>query len=160
MLIIFSKQQIDSDELIRIGIAEYAKLFNKFVPEYKIIRNDNKKPSLMPDFLKFNLSHSGDYTVIAISEENIGIDIQKHKEIDYQAIQKRFFHKEENSQTLREFYHLWAAKEAYLKNNPDISLAEALKTLMRNKDIQILNLIDDYSIAIDCLDKDYLFMFK
>jgi len=55
---------------------------------------DNKKPSLEArkgkKYPHFNLSHSGDYVVLAISETPIGVDIQTERECDYPGGYKAF----------------------------------------------------------------------
>lgn len=55
---------------------------------------DNKKPSLEArkgkKYPHFNLSHSGDYVVLAISETPIGVDIQTERPCDYPGGYKAF----------------------------------------------------------------------
>lgn len=71
----------------------------------------------------FNLSHSGNLVVLAISEEEIGIDVQENRGIQERMI-KRFFHQEENKLFEKDldanvkealFYKIWTGKEAYIK---------------------------------------------
>lgn len=71
--------------------------------------------------LNFNISHSGQYTICAISQTNeVGIDVEEIKEIpltDFTA----FFYDEEwqdvlnSHNSLLAFYTLWTKKEAFLK---------------------------------------------
>lgn len=69
----------------------------------------------------FNISHSGDYVIIALSEKPVGVDIEMHKEHDYMRLSQLTFH--ENEQRLIEksnnraddFFMLWTLKEAYMK---------------------------------------------
>lgn len=70
----------------------------------------------------FNISHSGDFVVCAISNSLIGIDIEKIEQIDYEAIAKDFFtHPEylyitqEDKNNLRKFYNIWTLKESFIK---------------------------------------------
>jgi len=73
--------------------------------------------------LAFNLAHSGDYAVIAITENDpIGIDIEKEDRMqDCVAIAKRFFTSTEYKAILASqqpeilFCHIWTQKEAFLK---------------------------------------------
>ncbi len=71
----------------------------------------------------FNLSHSGDYAVLAVSDGRIGIDIE-YKKNNYEAVAKRCFCKEEyadimSAETVVEqqqrFLQYWTMKEAYIK---------------------------------------------
>jgi len=70
----------------------------------------------------FNISHSAEWVVMAFSEAEIGIDIEKIKKINYQ-LANRFFSAEENEnlnkleepEKLHYFFNLWTLKESYLK---------------------------------------------
>lgn len=81
------------------------------------------KPELLGQKLKFNMSHSGDYVVLAISNHTIGIDVEGKKK-DRLHIAKRFFCEREyeeivqrDSQDEKErcFLELWTMKEAAVK---------------------------------------------
>lgn len=72
----------------------------------------------------FNLSHSGEFAACAVSDGEVGIDIQFRKPGLSFGIAERFFSGEENmllkgaaGEDEREvlFYKLWAMKESYLK---------------------------------------------
>lgn len=71
----------------------------------------------------YNLSHSGDHVVCAISESRVGVDIQEYRGYKPTLVkrccspkeQEYLFHlnkKEQNS----EFYRLWTLKESYMKS--------------------------------------------
>lgn len=73
--------------------------------------------------LYFNLSHSGDYVVLAVSDETVGIDIE-YKNKNALRIAERFFCPEEydviaaaDSEKERKqlFLQYWTMKEAYVK---------------------------------------------
>ena len=73
--------------------------------------------------LHFNLSHSGDYAVVAISDKPVGIDIERKRK-DRIKIARRCFCREEyediisrNDELSREekFLEYWTLKEAYIK---------------------------------------------
>ncbi|MEG0829781.1 MAG: 4'-phosphopantetheinyl transferase superfamily protein [Anaerovoracaceae bacterium] len=69
----------------------------------------------------FNLSHSGNYVVLAINSQPIGVDVQKHEDGDYIAMSKISFHTAEQKylsscENLQEaFYTFWTLKESYMK---------------------------------------------
>ncbi len=75
--------------------------------------------------LFFNLSHAGDFVLLGVSNRSeIGVDIEKIKNLDYLNLAKRFFHlleidflKQEKDLKKQErlFFKLWVYKEAYLK---------------------------------------------
>jgi len=72
----------------------------------------------------FNLSHSGNLLLIAVTEgEQIGIDVEKNEDnIDFSGIAALVFSAEEqislshSADPFQEFYELWTAKEAILKS--------------------------------------------
>ncbi len=85
--------------------------------------NEWGKPVLACSNLHFNLSHSGEYVVIAVSDAPVGIDVE-HKTRGYEALSQRCFCKEEyedimslNNEDMRKqrFLKYWTMKEAYIK---------------------------------------------
>ena len=85
--------------------------------------NEYGKPFLkgFPDF-HFNLSHSGEWIVCAIDNNQIGIDVEEIHSIDL-SIADRFFSKQEvmdihskpKDEQLPYFYDIWTLKESYIK---------------------------------------------
>lgn len=89
----------------------------------KFGKNEYGKPILLePAGIHFNISHSGNWVVCALSDKPIGIDIEVIKPIEF-SIAKRFFSKDEyndllnqgKDQQLEYFYMLWTLKESYIK---------------------------------------------
>lgn len=79
-----------------------------------------KKPTV--DGIEFNVSHSGNFVIIAISSAPLGIDIEFiNQNFDYDPLMNTIFDKEEsaviykNADRLLSFYVLWTRKEAVLK---------------------------------------------
>ena len=128
-----------------------------------------------PHFLRtkdsFNISHSGNYVVIAVSRFNIGIDIQR-MEKNNQLVAERNFHQnectyinegeDENVKTQR-FYEVWTVKEAYLKNvgiglrkplnSFEVNFAEGKAKIMDNPGYEILQMkLDERYIMSVCAD--------
>jgi 4'-phosphopantetheinyl transferase len=95
--------------------------------------NENGKPIV--EGICFNLSHSGDYVICAVSEKPVGCDIEKIKEAPKQ-VEKRAFSPEENSYLKqfsgdaynREFFRLWTKKESFLKMK-GVGIRVCLQTL-------------------------------
>lgn len=83
------------------------------------------KPELVYPDIYFNLSHSGEYVVLAISDRPVGIDIE-HKKKNYAAVAKRCFCENEymdiiSAGTKAEqencFLQYWTMKEAFIKHS-------------------------------------------
>ncbi|MDE7379943.1 MAG: 4'-phosphopantetheinyl transferase superfamily protein [Clostridia bacterium] len=79
------------------------------------------KPHLVsPRGVHFNISHSGEWTVCAVADSQVGVDIQLVKPVDLR-VAERFFTKEEADAIARAedkenmFYRICTAKESYLK---------------------------------------------
>jgi len=81
-------------------------------------RNSRGKPYLVdyPE-LFINVSHSGDYAVCAVSDTEVGIDIQKLRNANFRIAQ-RYFTKTEceyiGNDELK-FFECWSKKESYVK---------------------------------------------
>lgn len=106
------------------------------------------KPYLEASPWKYNISHSGDYAVLAWGLEEMGVDIQKEKVVDKDAFSKRFFTEDEadalsGEDKERAFYNIWCRKEAYGKLK-GVGLKEeilAFSTLEESQEV----LFTDYS---------------
>jgi 4'-phosphopantetheinyl transferase len=83
------------------------------------------KPALAGSAIAFNVSHSGDLAVIAISGEGpVGVDVEQVRPVEgMEAIAARFFSLEERDalaalapdERTHAFYQAWTRKEAMLK---------------------------------------------
>ncbi|WEG19172.1 4'-phosphopantetheinyl transferase superfamily protein (plasmid) [Alkalihalophilus pseudofirmus] len=73
----------------------------------------------------FNVSHSAEWVVVALSTARVGIDIEEIKMLDYRSIAERYFSnieakdilKKKDNQQLEYFYILWTLKESFVKNS-------------------------------------------
>ncbi|MDY4362316.1 4'-phosphopantetheinyl transferase superfamily protein [Lactococcus lactis subsp. lactis] len=84
--------------------------------EIEFEENSYGKPKVKGLNWDYNVSHSGNYVILAISNEKIGIDIQKKFEIDLGVL--KFFHKSEQKMVQEDpslFFTFWTLKESYLK---------------------------------------------
>jgi 4'-phosphopantetheinyl transferase len=86
--------------------------------------DDRGKPCCPDTDLQFNLSHSGEWNLLAVSGEEVGIDIERVRTVvSQQALAERYFSASEQQhlETLPEqegqslFFRLWTRKEACLK---------------------------------------------
>lgn len=88
--------------------------------------NENGKPKIENNYeIKYNISHSEEMVVIAISIiKEIGVDVEKINEnVEYKQIAKAFFHPIElntfkNKSKIEQgknFFKIWVTKEAYTK---------------------------------------------
>ncbi len=89
-------------------------------------RREQGKPYLAnaPSPIYFNLSHSGNFAVLAISTAGeIGVDIETIRPRNFLAIAERYYHADELKQLLATpeaeqeqlFFKLWTLKEAFFK---------------------------------------------
>ncbi len=113
------KMSLIGDILIRIVVSmKEGCSINNIEFEY----NEYGKPRLKGiDSLNFNISHSGDFVILAIDNKPIGVDIEKIQNVDSVKIAKRFFTNEEfewlmnQEEKIVNFYKLWTLKECYIK---------------------------------------------
>lgn len=74
--------------------------------------------------LFFNMSHSGDYIICGLSNEPIGVDVEKIEKAPMEVAEhcfsideQRALRDKKGGEADRHFYALWTLKEAYLKMN-------------------------------------------
>ncbi|MDD3894070.1 MAG: 4'-phosphopantetheinyl transferase superfamily protein [Syntrophomonadaceae bacterium] len=117
---ISARQVLASDLLVRAVIRDKLGWGNNAIDFFY---NEYGKPGLhnKNDF-HFNLSHSGDWVVMAISKYEVGIDIEQVVPLDL-SIAEHFFSSYENqylnnlplSSQLDYFFQTWTLKESYIK---------------------------------------------
>lgn len=83
-----------------------------------ILRDEMGKPYFEDGKLHFNVSHSGEYLAIAISECPVGVDIQAPKNIR-EGMYKKVVQPEEakliGEEYQKDFLRLWTLKESFVK---------------------------------------------
>ncbi|MDZ8117722.1 4'-phosphopantetheinyl transferase family protein [Pontiella agarivorans] len=108
---------------LRILLAAYT---GYAAPEISFGYSKNGKPFLVSPAsgaIGFNVSHSGDWVVLAFGRERqVGVDVEKiRREMDVLSIASRYFTPEETRRIEAAedvhglFFHHWARKEAYVK---------------------------------------------
>lgn len=74
--------------------------------------------------IRFSHSQSGDTQMVAVASGlNVGIDLEKVRHDDFDAVARRFFSSDENAllqtltgvEKLETFFRIWTRKEAYVK---------------------------------------------
>lgn len=111
---------------------------------------DNNKPYIDKCDVKYNISHSGNYAICAISIDEIGVDIEEIRECKNDIARACFSCKEiellnsidDTNERLHTFYRLWTLKESFIKNiGIGLYLPLNTFTVMLDKEISI---IQDY----------------
>jgi 4'-phosphopantetheinyl transferase len=146
------------------------KYLNKFPNTIQFLIGPDKKPLLDENSgsnLQFNISHSGDFVLIAISNSEVGVDIEKiNPDFSYKEILNSNFNKEEidfiqNSiHPIESFYLLWTRKESLVKANSkglidNLNLISVLDGLFNTGD-DILDSPDSWDIHSFKIEEKYL----
>jgi 4'-phosphopantetheinyl transferase len=129
--------------------------------QIKIRRGEYGKPFLQNNIIHFNISHSEEWVICAISDSPIGIDIEKIVPINTE-IGKRFFSKKEylelfkkkdEKEKLEYFYRIWTLKESFIK-------AEGLGLVTHLCLLKLLTFeISSCRITLNCKKNETLFKF-
>ncbi len=125
--------------------------------------DDNNRPEKLHDGTHFSFSHSDKYVAVAVSENSVGIDIQKHKKVSLCLIEKVCAPDEILYAEVMEtnFFKLWTAKEAFVKAF-DVSSADAKKvSFVKDKNLItdifghriVYGSLEDYSYTVIFSDK-------
>lgn len=118
------KEHIGAAAVLDMALEEFGLAENKIALTYGehgkpyISKNMNITP-----YIYYNISHSGDYVVCAVSDTEIGIDIQKTGKANIK-IAKRYFTQTEYMNIIKQpdeksqgemFFRIWALKESFIK---------------------------------------------
>lgn len=122
----------------------------------EIIVSDNGRPII--EGLDFNISHSGKYVMMVISDDKVGCDIERIKGRNY-SVAKRYFSEgeknylDESTDKDLSFYRIWTARESYIKYTGEGILLDFTKY-----EVNILDDIEDYEdiLPSNICDGEYL----
>lgn len=158
-----SLRSLYGEILVRHTVSKILEVKNETL---KIERNSYGKPYIVGAPLHFNISHAGDWVVCALSTNEIGIDIELIKYIDYD-IAKRFFctceydalMEKDDLERIDFFYKLWTLKESYIKWS-GTGLSTSLNSFcFKISETDILLIDKNQSIVPHfkqyCIDEDY-----
>jgi len=153
-----AKRYITSKYLLRTVLSKFT---NIAAPAINFQLTANKKPFLTG--IEFNVTHSKNLVVMAVSRLPIGIDIEFiNQAFDFEPLLSNCFHPEEinslkNNPNADDFYRLWTRKEAVLKATGE-GLIDALDELNclgdlivrnnQNLNLQSFKVDDDYLLSI------------
>ena len=99
-------------------------LLSKLIDNYTELlfkTNKNGKPYIINKNIYYNISHSNDFIICAISNKEIGIDIEKIKTVNLNIINKFATDKEKKyilsnkDKALERLYQIYTLKESYIK---------------------------------------------
>ncbi len=108
------KLKIAADRICRNAISEFCKIDPDKI-EFDI--SEHGKPYAKGINAHFSISHSGELAVCAVSDKEIGIDIEKIRDIN-PKVSKRFACETELeyiNKHINGFLEIWTLKEAYFK---------------------------------------------
>lgn len=138
--------------------------------EYTVEKTASGKPFIKGrENFHYNLSHSGNWVVIAFGDTEVGVDVEKPRtNIDMDAIARRFFATEEQRYVFKEetnrvsrFCEIWTGKESYLKYmgtglKKDLTSFNVL-SLEPEIRLHYQTLPGGYSLCLCTTEMDYLF---
>ena len=116
--------RFDKDKKLSLaaGILAYKALSEAGVDQSEVVFAEYSKPMVKDKEVYFNLSHSGDYAVCALSDKPVGVDIQKLRPFAdnlvrfvYSPQEKQFVESFPEAERDREYTKLWTVKESIMK---------------------------------------------
>lgn len=106
--------RIVADGICRLAIAEFCAVSPA---EIELGYNEHGKPFAKNLPVHFSISHSDDIAVCAVSDKEIGIDIEKIRDVNPRSAER--FASEKEQEYIRKcekgFFEIWTLKEAYFK---------------------------------------------
>lgn len=122
------RRSVLGEALARLGIS---RLLNCNEEEITFTRTEKGKPLCVNGDAFFNVSHCGDIVICAVDGQNVGIDIEKIRDVEMRITRiactdsdrEYIFGEKEinldeiepNDEILKRLFTVWTAKEAYFK---------------------------------------------
>lgn len=138
------------DAAWRVLDAALSCTYGKRLSDFSIAKTQSGKPFFADcDEIKFNLSHSCDYAVAAISDSEVGVDIERIRPVNPRIVE-RFLKGIPSVSTDADIIEAWCKKESYGKfTGCGLIGADFSKPHF----IQIFDLIPGYKTAV-CSEKE------
>lgn len=140
------------EKLLAEGVKKEYGLNLRFEPRAK---GEHGKPffTLEPK-IHYNISHSGKYVVCLLAGQEVGIDIQIHKKVNYERMLERMVPGKmireilDSDEPEKAFFVQWVLREAYIKWTGE-GLSRDLRTIqMESGWHTLLDLEEGYSGAV------------
>lgn len=157
-MICYIAKDMKRDVALRKAVEEYEKFSGSELP--RMSKEENGKP-YFENGVKVSIAHSNEYMVVAFSSQEVGVDIEKFKNLPYRQTAERFFLPEETTAMKRksDFFVLWTRKEALIKlHGAGISQMKQYP-LYKTGDIKLstYQFIDKYYLSLASQDQDIIF---
>ncbi len=161
-------RSVAGDMLIRKNIS---KLCGTAPENVSIEINPGGKPYAVDIDIEFNISHSGDFAVLAMGKNQVGIDVEIMRSVNLKLAKRVFdnveleylfgcksedidFNREPDSKMRLRFYELWTAKEAYSKYTGTGLVSFSAQEIHQCKSAVICSAAgDEYYVSVYCGDK-------
>ena len=161
-------------------LAEYLLNFalkEEGITDYTVLKGEHGKPYIENENIFFNLSHSGKVCICAVSDKEVGCDVEKLGKANMK-VAKRFFSPEEfkaleNADEGEKddlFFRIWTMKESFIKAvGTGLGMALDSFSVDTTKDAPFINystdnrafqlkeynLLDGYKISLCALNNDF-----
>lgn len=124
--------------------------------------SEKDRPHFNQADIDFNISHSGDYVTLAIDNQPIGIDIEKHRPVRIELFKRQFSTNEKQqirqaSNPQEQFFDFWSIKEAAIKadgrgvavlSETEIISESTVQVQQVHWHYQLLPILSGYSYAV------------
>lgn len=148
--------------LVRFGFEQMGILFNW----QSVLFSDKGRPYMPDAVMDFNISHSGEFVMVAIGKGKVGVDVERHRKVDLDLFDRQFNAREweiirSADDPTKQFFDYWAIKEAAIKADGR-GVTVLSKTAILSDDVVLvedtpwfylpLAMADGYSAAVVALD--------
>lgn len=141
-----------AEKLLEIGLKKEFGIDLEYEPRAE---GEHGKPFLSyRPAIHYNISHSGEYVVCVLADEEVGIDVQIHRKANYERMLERMVTDEKRREILagpdveKEFFTQWVLLEAYIKWTGE-GLSRDLRNIsMEEGTCMLLDMEEGYSGAL------------
>lgn len=151
MILFYGTQKCDSDTLIKNCFFIAVQKFQSEINDFRMPTNIDRKakPKFVGNDTHFSLSHCGDKFVLVFSKQEIGVDLELVRDIDYDKFNNKYNLLANNE---FDFFEKWTYLEAISK----YAQIPLMQTLSANKQLAYqhehlhkkMKLFDDYVCSI------------
>ena len=155
MILFLERNSLSGTDFVKKCLIYLKNLLGIEIAEPEFARGEYGKPCFKNGDIEFSCSHSHGLSAALFSKTPCGVDVEKHRAIDFENLVNKYF-KDKDVTNINDFFDEWCRIEAYSKRLGTPLATNILKSPELSKNVPY---IKGWSVAVSGDDGEALIIF-